>query len=240
MWRGRSSIRVTIEQHAQGGAHEPFEDGVKMRAAGGIQPGEGLVQDEQAHGMRERARQLDSLPFAVGQGEQRAVEEGRDLEQGDGAAHAPLEPRPGLVVPGGDLEGVDLHHPFVGKEIADERGAFLFQAVPAGLDDGVVNLGFAVLEGDVADGFLGGQARRRVKVVAQFALHERQTAAQGVGQEGFARAIGAQDGPVLRPLEGPGSVLEDEAVPQPEGGIPQGQKRLRAMAAWGAHSRWPS
>jgi hypothetical protein len=35
------------------------------------------------------------------------------------------------VVAGGDLKRVDVHHPFVGKEIADERGAFLFQAVPA-------------------------------------------------------------------------------------------------------------
>ena len=217
------------EQHPQGRGHEPFEDGVEMGAGGGIQPGERLVQNEQAHGMRERPGQLDSLPLAIGQGEQRAVEEGRDLEQRDGAAHAPLELRSCLAVPGGDLERVDVHHALVGKVVADERGAFLFQAVPARLDDGVVDFGFAVLEGDMADGFLGRQPRRRAEMIAQFAVHERQAPAQGVGQEGFARAIGAKDGPVLVPLKHPGGVLEDDALPKPEGSVPQGQERLRAM-----------
>ena len=144
------------KQHAQGRGHQAFEDDVEMRAVCGIQPGEGLVQDEEPHGMRECPRQLDALPFAVGQREQCAVEEGRDLEQGDGPAHAPLKLGSCLSVPGGDLERVDVHHAFVGKEIPDERGALFFQAVPARLDDGVVDLGFAVFEGDVADGFLRG------------------------------------------------------------------------------------
>ena len=68
------------EQHAQGRGHQAFEDGVEMRAVGCIQPGEGLVQDEQAHGMRERPGQLDSLPFAIGQREQCVVEERGHLE----------------------------------------------------------------------------------------------------------------------------------------------------------------
>ena len=75
----------------------------------------------------------------------------------------------------------------------------------------------------------GVKPRRRAEMVAQFAVHQRQAAAQGVGQEGFARAIGAKDGPVLMPMESPGGVLEDDAVPQPEGPVPQGQEWLRAM-----------
>ena len=60
-----------------------------------------------------------------------AVEQRRDLEQGDRPPHSPLELRPRLAVPAGDLERVDLHHPFIGKELADEQSAFLLQAVPA-------------------------------------------------------------------------------------------------------------
>src|ERR1035438_5266189 len=224
------------EQHAQWSAHEFFEDGVEMGAGGRIQSGEGLVEDEQPHRMREGACQLDSLPFAVGQRDQRAVEEACGLEQGDGSAHPPLEAGPCLPVPGSNLERVDVHHTFVGKVVAHERAAFLLQAVPARLDNRVVDFGFAVLEGDVADGLLGGQARRRLEVITQLTFHERQAPAQGVGQKRLARAVGAQNCPLLRAAEYPGGMLEDEAIPQPEGGIQQGQKRLRLVAVSRAHA----
>jgi hypothetical protein len=92
-----------------------------------------------------------------------------------------------------------------------------------------VDFGFAVLEGDVADGFLGRQPRRRAEMITQLAAHQRQKAAQGIGQEGFARAIGAKNRPVLMPLKHPGGLGEDDAFAQPEGTVPQGQEWLRAM-----------
>ena len=78
----------------------------------------------------------------------------------------------------------------------------------------------------------GRQPRRRAEMVTQFSVHQRQAASQRVGQERFARAIGAKDCPVLMPMKNPRGVLEDDAVPKPERPVPQGQKWLRAMRLW--------
>ena len=54
------------EQHSHGRAHELFQDGMKVLAVGRIQPCERFIQYQQAQRARECARQLDTLPLAIG------------------------------------------------------------------------------------------------------------------------------------------------------------------------------
>src|SRR6267154_2408458 len=82
---------------------------------------------------------------------------------------------------------------------------------------------------------LSEQTWRCAKMVTQVAMHERKLAAQRIGKKRFARAVWADNAPMLVALKIPGRVREDQALREPEGCIPQREERARAMRL-GSHS----
>ena len=58
-------------------------------------------------------------------------------------------------------------------------------------------------------------------MIAQFPLHERQSATQRIGEQRLPGAVRTDNRPVLVAMKGPGSVPEDDVVAQPKGRISQ-------------------
>jgi len=54
----------------------------------------------------------------------------------------------------------------------DPESAFLFDAVPAGLNQRPMEFTFPLLEGAVADGFLGAEADGSAEVIAECSSHQ--------------------------------------------------------------------
>ena len=215
------------QQDAELAAHKVLQDGVEMGARKGVQAGERIIENEQAHGVRKSAGQMDSLSFTVGERNEVAVEQWMEMEQGRGLLPAPLECPPGIVVAESDFERIDFHHPVVRKKVADEQGAFLFDAIPARLDYAAVQVGFAVLEGDVGYRFFVTEAGGRPEMVMEFTANERKAGAKSVGEQRFSRTIRANDGPMFILPEHPGGIGKNEPVTDPENSVHKGQKGAR-------------
>ena len=126
---------------------------------------------------------------------------------------------------GADFEWIDVHYSLIGKEFAHSERAVFFETVPTRLNDGIVNVCFSIFERDVADAFLVRKTGRGFKMVFQVAVHEREPAAEGIAEKGLAGPVLPHDGPMLVAGEIKGSVFENEAVPETEGGVGQQEKR---------------
>ena len=143
------------EEHPQIRLEQSFEHALEVLAHGLVQADEWLIENKESEWLRQRARQLDPLPFAIGQRKQRAGHKGAEIQQLNHPLPPPLKRRLGDSVLWGHFEWVDLHYPLIRKKIPDQQRAFLLETGPAGLDDHAAQFGFAILKGDMANGFLG-------------------------------------------------------------------------------------
>src|SRR5215472_13939951 len=167
------------QNNAKGGAHEPLQNLTKMGAGPGIKAGKRFIEEQQARGTAKSARQLEALGFAVGQGKNGAVEKRLETEVLDKPALKAIELRTSPLSFGagsrwGDFKGVEFEDMFVGKEATDGAASGVFEAVPAGLDNGVMEFGTPVFEGNVGNGFFRAQAGRRAEMVRQISTHQGQ------------------------------------------------------------------
>jgi hypothetical protein len=176
------------QNDAKGGPHKSLENLTKMGAGPGIEAGKRFVEEQQAGGAAKSARQLEALGFTIGQGKNRAVEEWLKAEVLDEPALEAIELRTsslslGAGISRGNFEGIEFEDMFVGKEATDGAAGSVLEAVPPGLDDGVVELRATVFKGDMGDGFFPAQAWRGTEMAAQVSPHERQVTAEGIGEE---------------------------------------------------------
>ena len=176
------------QNDAKGGAHEPLENLTKMGTGPGIQPGKRFVEEQETRGAAKGTRQLEALGFAVGQRKNSAVEKRPEAEVLDESSLETIELRtsPLSFSTGSrrlDFKGVEFEDMFVGKEATDGAASGVFEAVPPGLDNGVVKFRATSFESNMGNGLFRGQAGRRAEMVAQVSPHEGQIAAEGIGEE---------------------------------------------------------
>jgi hypothetical protein len=175
---------------------------------------------------------LEALGFTVGQGKNRAVEERPETEVLDEPTLEAIELRTPSLNFGagsrwGDFKGVEFEDTFVREEAANGAAGSFFEAVPPGLDNGLVEFRATVFESNMGNGLFSAQAGWRAEMVAQVSLHEGQMTTEGIGKKGFAGTVGTEHGPVFPGVELPGSVFENQAVAEAKGGVFEGQERFR-------------
>jgi hypothetical protein len=134
---------------------------------------------------------LEALRFAVGQRKNSAVKKRPEAEVLDESSLETIELRTSSLSFGTgsrwiDFKGVEFEDMFVGKEPTDGAASGVFQAIPTGLDNGVVEFRATVFDCDVGNGLLRAQPGRRAEMVVQVSLYEGQMTTEGIGQKGFA------------------------------------------------------
>jgi hypothetical protein len=120
---------------------------------------------------------------------------------------------------GADFERINVHHALIGKEFADSEGAGFFEAVPARLNDGLVDVRLSIFEGHVADALFVRKTGGRFEVIFQVSVHEWEATAEGITEEGLAGPVPSHDGPMLATGQIEESVFKNEAIPEAEGGV---------------------
>jgi hypothetical protein len=148
-----------------------------MGAGPDIKAGKRFVEEQQSRGTAKCTRQLEALGFAVGQGKNSAVEEWLEAEVLDEPLLKKIELRTsslsfGARSHGGNLKRIEAEDTFVGKEAAHGTTRIFFEAIPSGLDNGVVELRTTVFESNVGNGLFSGQAAWRTEMIAQVSTHE--------------------------------------------------------------------
>ncbi len=82
-----------------------------------------------------------------------------------------------------EFEGIEFENVFVREKVSNGAAGRVFEAIPAGLDDSLVETGTTSFESDVRNSFFRAETSRRPEMVAQFALNQREVATDGIGQE---------------------------------------------------------
>jgi len=176
---------------------------------------------------------LEALGFAVGQGKNGAAEERPESEVFDEAALEAIELAPSLNFVagrcGGNFKGIEVEDAFVGEEAAHGAGGGFFEAVPSGLDNGLMELGTPVFEGHVRNGLFRTQTGRRAEMAGKVSTHQGQMTAEGIREKGFAGTVGAENGPVFAGVELPGGIFENQAVAETKGGVLKRKKGFRVV-----------
>lgn len=148
---------------------EPGDFGAHLEAAGGVEIGEGLVEEEQAGAADEGAAKRDALPLAAGQGRGPAVETSGEPEDLRGVLHAPIGFRAGEM-PELQAKGqvvIDRHVRIEGKALEDHRHIAVFggQVVDGLAGDG---------DGAVAGFFEAGNQAQGGGLAAARGAHQRE------------------------------------------------------------------
>jgi hypothetical protein len=228
------------QDHAERGAHESLENLAKMGTGCSIEAGKGFVQEQQAGRPAKRTRQLEALGFAVGQGKNSATEERPESEVFDKSVLEAIKMPSSLnfgAGRAGDFKGIPVEDAFIREEAANGAAGGFFEAVPPGLDNGLMELGTPVFECNVGNGFFRAQAGRRAEMVGQVSTHQGQMTSDGIREKGFARTVGTENGPVFAGIELPGSVFENQTVAETKGGVLKREEGFRPHPVYSGWSR---